>query len=72
MMFIKGLLELYNETQRKGENDSESENEHKKNIAIKTTILLGELLYFSNTHLPPRQCARLQVSLMSSAAGAAS
>ena len=42
------------------EDDSERTKHFKKQIAMKTTILIGELLHFSNMLLPTSLCARLQ------------
>ncbi|KYR02655.1 cytosolic regulator of adenylyl cyclase [Tieghemostelium lacteum] len=63
---IDGLIYLGNFIAREG---SDSEKEHFKNISLKSTVLLGELLHLSNTLLPPSQCAKLQTlpSLVNSA-----
>eukprot|EP01132_Coremiostelium_polycephalum_P001142 gene1142-1449_t len=63
---IEGLVYLGNFINRDG---TEAEKEQFRNIAGKSTVLLGELLHLSNSLLPPSQCAKLQTlpSLVNSA-----
>lgn len=56
---VEGLIQLASNLPR---DLSEAEKERSRAIAQKSTVLLGELLHFSNTLLPPTQCARLQVN----------
>ncbi|KAN0036442.1 hypothetical protein ACTFIV_001735 [Dictyostelium citrinum] len=64
---IEGLVYLGNYVNRDGM--SEQEKECSKNISLKSTVLLAELLHMSNALLPPSQCAKLQTlpSLVNSA-----
>jgi len=54
---VEGLVELENQMRKEVAAGADQRHEH---IAIKVTILLGELLSLSNTLLPSTQCARLQ------------
>lgn len=54
---IEGLIEL-GSRRRSGQDDSKDNGV----ISTKATLLLGELLYLTNTHLPSGQCARVQVT----------
>jgi hypothetical protein len=38
-----------------------SKEDECKNIVLRATVLIGELLHLANTLLPPSQCANLQV-----------
>ncbi|KAL6058320.1 Cytosolic regulator of adenylyl cyclase [Balamuthia mandrillaris] len=61
MLFVDlGLIEALVSFGKKLEENSPPEGDPGKVIAIKATILLGELLHMSNTLLPAKQCARLQ------------
>ncbi|EGC39137.1 cytosolic regulator of adenylyl cyclase [Dictyostelium purpureum] len=63
---IEGLVYLGNYVNRDG---IESEKERSRNISLKSTVLLAELLHMSNQLLPTSQCAKLQTlpSLVNSA-----
>eukprot|EP01114_Cavostelium_apophysatum_P016624 TRINITY_DN4775_c0_g1_i1.p1 TRINITY_DN4775_c0_g1~~TRINITY_DN4775_c0_g1_i1.p1 ORF type:complete len:1113 (-),score=304.93 TRINITY_DN4775_c0_g1_i1:63-3401(-) len=52
---IEALVELG--SRRRSE---QQEDKEQNSISIKATLLLGELLYLTNTLLPPAQCARVQ------------
>ncbi|EFA85310.1 cytosolic regulator of adenylyl cyclase [Heterostelium album PN500] len=54
---IEGLAHLGNLATKDG---SDQEKEQYRNLATKATVLLGELLYISNSLLPSSQCAKLQ------------
>jgi len=57
-----GLIEeLINLGSKRRNDDSDAmKGENNVNISIKATLLLGELLYLTNTLLPSAQCARVQ------------
>ena len=54
--YRQGLIEL-GSRRREGQAYAKEES----SISIKATLLLGELLYLTNTHLPSAQCAKVQV-----------
>jgi rapamycin-insensitive companion of mTOR len=57
---IQALIDLGNEMRNESKEDTEGTSQAKSVLAFKTTVLIGELLYLSNTHLPTSQCAKLQ------------
>eukprot|EP01094_Clydonella_sp_ATCC50884_P020972 TRINITY_DN4492_c0_g1_i1.p1 TRINITY_DN4492_c0_g1~~TRINITY_DN4492_c0_g1_i1.p1 ORF type:complete len:1201 (+),score=424.78 TRINITY_DN4492_c0_g1_i1:147-3605(+) len=54
------LIDLNTRMKQENEDDSETTKRFKKRMALKSTILIGELLHFSNMLLPTSHCARLQ------------
>lgn len=57
---VEALVEV-GSRRRSHSEDLASKDKEENAISIKATLLLGELLYLTNTHLPPSQCARVQV-----------
>eukprot|EP01102_Stenamoeba_stenopodia_P001967 TRINITY_DN11778_c0_g1_i1.p2 TRINITY_DN11778_c0_g1~~TRINITY_DN11778_c0_g1_i1.p2 ORF type:complete len:1167 (-),score=309.88 TRINITY_DN11778_c0_g1_i1:109-3609(-) len=57
---VQALIDLGNEMRNESKEDTEGTTATKQLLALRTTVLIGELLYLSNTHLPTTQCARLQ------------
>jgi len=55
------LIELNQRMRNEEHDDSDEIKAMKKGVALKATVLIGELLHLSNTLLPTSHCARLQV-----------
>lgn len=57
------LIELIQRMRNEEPDDSEEIKQLKKAVALRATVLIGELLHLSNTLLPTSHCARLQVRI---------
>jgi rapamycin-insensitive companion of mTOR len=56
------LIELNQRMRNEEPDDSDEIKSLKKGVALRATVLIGELLHLSNTLLPTSHCAKLQVS----------